>query len=75
MYAYLTYRSRVTPLLIEVNTRYGWVANPFPTGTHTPQETPSFTRRDNITLQRTRLNDGCFPRRSVRAAELGRWAT
>jgi hypothetical protein len=28
-------------------TRYGWVANPCPTGTFTPQETPSFSRRDN----------------------------
>ena len=42
VYAYLTYRSRVTPLLIEINTRYGWVANPNPTGTSTPQDTPSF---------------------------------
>ena len=29
-------------------TRYGWVANPYPTGTFTPQETPSFARRDNV---------------------------
>jgi hypothetical protein len=54
VYAYLTYRSRVAPLLIEINTRYGWVANPFPTGTRTPQETPSFTRRDNDQAQPTR---------------------
>ena len=51
MYAYLTYRSRVAPLLIEINTRYGWAANPYPTGTCTPQETPSFARRDNLQPQ------------------------
>jgi hypothetical protein len=28
-------------------TRYGWVANPCPTGTCTPQDTPGFARRDN----------------------------
>ena len=28
-------------------TRYGWVASPYPTGTFTPQETPSLSRRDN----------------------------
>ena len=27
------------------NTRYGWVVNPFPEGTLTPQETPSFAWR------------------------------
>ena len=37
----------IAPLLIEINTRYGWVASPYPTGTCTPQETPSFARRDN----------------------------
>jgi hypothetical protein len=52
VYAYLTYRSRVAPLLIEINTRYGWVASPYPTGTSTPQETPSFARRDNDQAQR-----------------------
>ena len=35
------------PLLIEINTRYGWVANPYPTGTYTLQDTPSLSRRDN----------------------------
>ena len=54
MYAYLTYRSRVAPLLIEINTRYGWVASPYPTGTCTPQETPSFARRDNVPVQARR---------------------
>ena len=28
-------------------TRYGWVASPYPTGTRTPQEAPSLSRRDN----------------------------
>ena len=28
-------------------TRYGWVANPYPTGTFTLQETPSFAWREN----------------------------
>jgi len=28
-------------------TRYGWVASPFPTGTFTLQDTPSFAWRDN----------------------------
>jgi len=28
-------------------TRYGWVASPYPTGTFTLQETPSFSWRDN----------------------------
>lgn len=29
----------------------------------------------NKALQRTRISSGCFPWRSVRAAELGRWAS
>jgi len=29
------------------NTRYGWVANPFPTGTCTLQDAPSFAWRNN----------------------------
>ena len=29
-------------------TRYGWVASPYPTGTSTPQDAPSFARRDNV---------------------------
>jgi hypothetical protein len=43
------YCSRVTPLRNGTNTRYGRVASPYPTGTYTPQETPSFARRDNVT--------------------------
>ena len=34
------------------NTRYGWVANPFPTGTFTPQDTPSFAWRTNVPDER-----------------------
>src|SRR5262245_34372470 len=30
-------------------TRYGWVARPYPTGTCTLQETPSFSWRENAT--------------------------
>lgn len=30
------------------NTRYGWVANPFPTGTCTLQDAPSFAWRNNV---------------------------
>ena len=29
------------------NTRYGWVAHPYPTGTSTPQDVPDLSRRDN----------------------------
>jgi hypothetical protein len=32
-------------------TRYGWVANPYPTRTFTLQETPSFSWRENASLQ------------------------
>ena len=32
-------------LLSRCNTRYGWVARPYPVGTSTPQETPSFAWR------------------------------
>jgi len=46
--------SRVTPLRDGINTRYGRVANPYPTGTSTPQETPSFARRDNDQAKRPR---------------------
>ncbi len=31
---------------------YGWVANPFPTGTCTPQDTPSFAWHTNARLER-----------------------
>ena len=42
------------PLRTWINTRYGWVASPYPTGTFTQQETPSFTRRDNVKPQKAR---------------------
>jgi hypothetical protein len=38
-------------LRLRRKTRYGWVASPYPTGTFTPQEAPSLSRRDNATLQ------------------------
>ena len=34
-------------LLHRCNTRYGWLARPYPVGTFTPQETPSFAWRTN----------------------------
>jgi hypothetical protein len=40
--------SRVAPLRHGTNTRYGRAAHPYPTGTLTRQETPSFARRDNV---------------------------
>jgi len=42
VYASLICCSRVTSLRNESNTQYGWVASPYPTGTFTPQDTPSF---------------------------------
>jgi hypothetical protein len=35
-------------------TRYGWVASPYPTGTLTLLDTPSFSWRDNMSLERRR---------------------
>jgi len=46
----------VDPLRHGRKTRYGWVANPFPTGTFTPQDMPSFARRDNDWHVRSRLD-------------------
>ena len=40
--------SWLSPLRNGTNTRYGWVASPYPTGTSTRQEAPSFARRDNV---------------------------
>ena len=40
-------------------TRYGWVANPYPTGTLTLQETPSFSWRDNAKAQPLLPAVGC----------------
>ncbi|ESQ12674.1 MAG: hypothetical protein N838_16510 [Thiohalocapsa sp. PB-PSB1] len=44
--------SRGTKLRSRTNTRYGWVASPYPTGTFTRQEAPSFAQRDNVGLSR-----------------------
>jgi len=38
-------------------TRYGWEANPYPTGTFTPHEMPSFARRDNVKPKAARAPD------------------
>jgi hypothetical protein len=35
------------------NTRYGWVAGPYPTGTFTPQDVPDLSRRDNVKISRS----------------------
>ena len=48
MYACPICCSRLSPLRNGTNTRYGWAANPYPTGTSTQQETPSFARRDSV---------------------------
>jgi len=40
-------RSPVTRLLNKINTRYGWLVRPYPTGTFTLQDTLSFAQRDN----------------------------
>ena len=47
------YRSSVTQLLNEINTRYGWLVKPYPTGTFTLLDTLSFAQRDNAKLTRT----------------------
>ena len=39
--------SRNAKLRHRRNTRYGWVANPYPTGTYTLQDAPSFAWRSN----------------------------
>jgi hypothetical protein len=42
---------RLLCLLSRGNTRYGWLVRPYPVGTSTPQETPSFAWRTNARLQ------------------------
>src|SRR5712691_7703728 len=44
-------RSVLSYLLHIRNTRYGWVASPYPARSFTLQETPSFAWRTNATLQ------------------------
>ena len=42
--------SSISPYLLNPrNTRYGWLARPYPTETFTRQEAPSFTWRTNVT--------------------------
>ena len=48
----LYFRSSVTQLLNKINTRYGWLVRPFPTGTFTLQDTLSFAQRDNAAISR-----------------------
>ena len=43
-------RSLVTQLLNKINTRYGRLVRPFPTGTFTLQDTLSFAQRDNASV-------------------------
>ena len=38
------------PLRHKRNTRYGWLAKPFPTGTYTLQDAPSFAWRSNVAI-------------------------
>ncbi len=48
-------------------TRYGWMAHPYPTGSFTLQETPSFSWRDNATRQ-ARRTSGARHERNLFAA-------
>ncbi|MGH8652618.1 MAG: hypothetical protein ACREYE_10815, partial [Gammaproteobacteria bacterium] len=50
------FRSSLPRLLHRRNTRYGWVASPYPTGTLTLQDAPSFSQRDNAQAQPTRFS-------------------
>ena len=69
VYAYLIFCSSVTQLLNEINTRYGWLVKPYPTGTFTPQDTLSFAQRDNAHFSRTVCGGNlCVIIASLRAA-------
>ena len=58
MYRYIHY-----PLLRHRrNTRYGWVASPYPTGTFTLQDAPSFAWRANDKPVRPEQHRGVGPR-------------
>ncbi len=46
-------RRKFHPLRHRRNTRYGWLARPFPTGTFTLQDAPSFAWRPNAQLRGT----------------------
>ncbi|MEJ1472452.1 MAG: hypothetical protein RPU59_15525, partial [Candidatus Sedimenticola sp. (ex Thyasira tokunagai)] len=47
------------------NTQYGWVANPYPTGTFTLQDAPSFAWRANAQNHRKQKAPLLVPRRSA----------
>ena len=53
LYPYLISIVRSYLLRNEINTRYGCLANPYPTGTFTLQDTPALARRDNDKRNRT----------------------
>src|SRR5262245_21419201 len=53
-------------------TRYGWVARPYPTGTCTLQETPSFSWRDNAAPQPL-PEAGARHERTLEAVGCRRW--
>jgi len=52
-------------------TRYGWVASPYPTGTFTLQEMPSFSWRDNA--RRELLEAGVRHERTLEAVSSTPW--
>src|SRR4030043_238450 len=51
LYSTVTPRTGLSGFLPHCNTRYGWVVSPYPTGTFTLQETPSFAWRTNTPPQ------------------------
>jgi predicted nucleic acid-binding protein len=51
------YRQGLFDVLSSRMTRYARAANPYPTGSFNPQETPSFARRDNVTHEAVRTPD------------------
>ena len=57
---------RLFCLLSRCNTRYGWLVRPYPMGTFTPQETPSFAWRTNAGRQ-ARLAAGARDERTLEA--------
>jgi len=58
------------------NTRYGWVASPYPTGTCTPQDTPGFAWRANACHQRFlgRFDRKNAPSQTTQALRAGTYA-
>ena len=49
-------------LLHNCNTRYGWLVRPFPSGTFTLQETPSFLAHNGLELSRPARSFACYSR-------------